>query len=308
MQNPEIKQPHRPSYVIFFIFILCLICALALGVTAYSLADAQQNAKEFDQSKQMLIAAKILSHTGQFELLEEDGNISKARFEDGILVKDANAPKATDDQIKKIAALRIRPLLTDKEGNVFTLEDKNLKLADYLAENKKKGYADLPLKLFYAILPNEKEAENITGAEIQKDLSKASTFVLPVSGFGLWAPIYGYVAIGSDGDKVIGTTWYEHGETPGLGANITEAWWQEQFYGKLVFQETAGNKNNFQTANMGIIVVKGKVRDVYGNLPKSKSAVDGMSGATATGDGVTAAYRASLTPYRQFLIKVSKDK
>ena len=58
---------------------------------------------------------------------------------------------------------------------------------------------------------------------------------------------------------------------------------------------------------MGIIVVKGKVVDVYRNTPKAKSAVDGISGATLTSDGVTAAYKDSLTPYREFLIKVHKS-
>lgn len=301
-KNPSDKQ------VLFFILALCFICALILAVTAFSLEKTQQDAKEFDQSKQMLIAAKILNHAGFFEILQKDGSVAAARFdpEAKVLIPDAQALKATEEQIIKIADLRIRPLLTDKEGNVFTLEEKNITLQNYLSENKKSGFADLPLKLFYAILPNAEESDKISSEEISKDLSKISVFVFPISGFGLWAPIYGYIALETNGE-VIGTTWYEHGETPGLGANITEPWWQNQFYGKLIFQESAGGKVNLQTADMGIIVVKGKVKDVYGNSPKAKSAVDGMSGATLTGDGVTAAYRNSLTPYRKFLIKVHKN-
>ncbi len=160
-----------------------------------------------------------------------------------------------------------------------------------------------PDKLFYAVLPNEKGVEKITDEELIKNLDNAYGFVIPVSGFGLWAPIYGFIAIGTKGDKVLGTTWYEHGETPGLGANIAEAWWQNQFFGKLIFQQSTGGKTDYQTADMGIIVVKGKVKDVFGNSPKSKSAVDGISGATLTGDGVTQAYRNSLIPYRGFLSK-----
>ena len=302
------RKPHTNTQVLWFIIALCFICALILALTAYLLEKPQLTAKEFDQSKQMLIAAKILNHAGFFEILE-NGQLVRARFdeENAILVADSAAPKATEAQIKQIAALRIRPLLTDKEGAVFTLEEKNLSLTDYLSENKKAGYAALPLKLFYAILPNGKDADKITATDISKDLSKTSVFIIPVSGFGLWAPIYGYIAIGSDGDKVIGTTWYEHGETPGLGANITEAWWQKQFFGKVIFQESPGGKTDFKTADMGIIVVKGKVKDVFGDTPKSRSAVDGMSGATLTGDGVTAAYRNSLTPYRAFLIKIHKE-
>ena len=302
------KAPHTDFQVLLFVVCMCFVSAFLLALAAYSLEKPQQAAKEFDQSKQMLIAAKILNHAGYFEILEEDGGAARARFDvqSQMLIADPNAPRALDDHISQLSKLRIRPLLTDKNGAVFTLEEKNLTLPSYLAENKKGGYASLPLKLFYALLPNELKVGDVTAAEISKDPSKVYAYVIPVSGFGLWAPIYGFIALGPNGDSVMGTTWYEHGETPGLGANITAPWWQNQFYGKLIFQESAGGKVDLQTADMGIIVVKGKVRDVYGSSSKAKSAVDGMSGATLTGDGVTQAYRNSLSPYRTFLMKVHK--
>lgn len=310
MEEPNRKAPHTDSQILFFIVALCFICALILGVVAFGLEKPQQNAKEFDQSKQMLIAAKILNHSGFFQILQENGELELARFDSQqkILIADPIPPKATADQIKQISDLRLRPLLTDKEGKIFTLEEKQITLADYLSENKKSGYATLPYKLFYVLLQNKEDVEKITAADVAKDFSSVYVYVIPVSGFGLWAPIYGFIAIGPDGDQVVGTTWYEHGETPGLGANITEPWWQKQFFGKLVFQESAGGTTDFKTADMGIIVVKGTVKDVFGNSPKSKSAVDGMSGATLTGDGVTAAYRNSLSPYRNFLIKVQQQQ
>ena len=294
------RKPQSDLQVLLFVVALCCTCALLLALAAFGLEKAQIAAKEFDQSKQMLIAAKILNHEGYFVMLKE-GTLTRARWDEKekILVSDEKASRATDEQITQIATSRIHPLLTDSKGDVYTFEEKNLTLPEYLAENKKKGYANLPLKLFYAISSNEKE-----DAPFTKELTKVSVFVFPVSGFGLWAPIYGYLAVSPDGDDVIGTTWYEHGETPGLGANITEPWWQKQFYGKVLFQETSGGTTDFQTADMGIVVVKGKVKDVFGDSVRAKSAVDGMSGATLTGDGVTQAYRNSLTPYRNFLIKV----
>lgn len=310
MSDSGKKAPHSNVQILLFIGSLCLVCALVLSVVSTSLENRQEMAKEFDQSKQMLIAAKVLNHAGYFEILQSDGTLQRARFDPSnkLLIADSSARKATDPEIKEVAAMRIRPLLTDSAGTTYTLEEKNLSLTHYLAENKKTGVANLPFKLFYALLPNKENAGSMTAAEINKELNNASAFVIPVSGFGLWAPIYGYIAISPNGDTVIGTTWYEHGETPGLGANIAEAWWQKQFFDKLIFQESAGGKTDFKTAEMGIIVVKGKVKDVYGNLPKAKSAVDGMSGATLTGDGVTAAYRNSLTPYRNFLIKLHSQE
>lgn len=306
------KKVPSDSEIIFFIIIMCFSCGFLLAVVAYGLNKPQQKAKEFDQNKQMLIAAKILNHKGYFELLDEEGNLVPALFDMNkkILVpsEEGTLPtKATDEQIDLLSKIRIRPLLTDDQGTLFTLESKNVDLAQYLTENKKKGYASLPLKLTYAILPNDDSAEKTSAEEITEELGKAQMFVVPISGFGLWAPIYGYLAVGRDGDTVIGTTWYEMAETPGLGANITEEKWQRQFYGKVVFQESADGTTDYKTAPLGIIVVKGKVQDVYGSNPKSKSAVDGMSGATLTGDGVTAAYANSLTPYRGFLVKLHES-
>lgn len=305
VQEPSRRVPQSDFQVLLFVVVLCLICALLLAVAAYSLEKPQVQAKEFDQSKQMLISAKILNPAGYFEILNEEGKITPARFDRSqqILIQDEHPLPATDEEIGLISKLRIRPLLTDGAGNVFTLEEKNITLPEYLSVNKKSGFAHLPFKLFYAILPNEQHVQDISAQKIAKEMSQISVFVIPVSGFGLWAPIYGFIALDRLGNEVIGTTWYEHGETPGLGANITEPWWQKQFYGKLIFQESAGGKTDYKTADMGIIVVKGKVKDVFGNSPKAKSAVDGMSGATLTGDGVTQAYRNSLAPYRAFLIK-----
>ncbi|SCA58966.1 hypothetical protein AB751O23_BO_00010, partial [Chlamydiales bacterium SCGC AB-751-O23] len=111
-----------------------------------------------------------------------------------------------------------------------------------------------------------------------------------------------------DGQHVIGISWYKHKETPGLGANISESWWQEQFIEKSIFQApNTGEAQDFETAPLSINVVRGKVIDVFGNGPKSKNSVDGMSGATITGDGVTKSYKESLNGYRSFLVKLAKS-
>jgi len=295
--------------VLLFVVLLCGVCGFLLAVFAYGLQRPQKEAKEFDESKQMLIAAKILKEDGTFQLLTEKG-ATPAAFDPSTktLIPSEISTKATKEEVKEIALLRIRPLLTTKEGSVFSLEEKNITLSAYLSENKKAGYAELPLKLFYAILPNDPEVYGLAASDVAKQLNKVEMVIIPVSGFGLWAPIYGFLAISNNGDEVIGTTWYEHAETPGLGANITEPWWQKQFYHKVIFQESPDGSTDFKTANMGIIVVKGKVRDVFGTTPRAKSAVDGMSGATLTGDGVTQAYRNSLTPYRAFFIKLRSEE
>jgi Na+-transporting NADH:ubiquinone oxidoreductase subunit C len=121
---------------------------------------------------------------------------------------------------------------------------------------------------------------------------------------GLWDAIYGYLAIKNDGDTVIGISWYDQKETPGLGANIAEPEWQSQFPNKKIFQESPNGETDFKTAPLGITVVKGKVSEVLGDSTKALSAVDGMAGATLTGNGVTNAYRDVLAAYRPFLLIV----
>lgn len=298
------SKSYSDMQILLFIVGLCTLCGFLLAVIAYSLQTPQTKAKVFDQSKQMLIAAKILSHEGYFTLLQKDGSLKRARYDTqkDALIADPNAENATPDQIKALADARIRPLFTNDKGDIFTPEEKKIDLPEYLEKNKKAGYAVQPFKLFYAVLPNDAEkAEKV-------DLSKLYAVVIPISGFGLWAPIYGYLALEPNGDTVIGTTWYDQAETPGLGANIAQPNWQKQFYGKEIFHEEADGSTDYKTAPLGIIVVKGTVQDVYGDKPIGNSAVDGMSGATLTGDGVTAAYRDSLTPYRPLFIKLAKEK
>lgn len=308
-EPPKSPPPKSEWQVLRFITLLCAISASLLAVVAYGLQGPQTRAKELDQNKQMLIAARIIGYRDTFEL-EHEGTFLPAYFDQEHKVlkplspTTPTTPTVSANEIKTLSALRIRVLLTDDQGALFTLEEKNIDLAKYLAQNKKSGVSALPLKLIYAILPNRAGIEKISAHDVAHELSLAEIFVIPISGFGLWAPIYGYLALRADGNEVVGTSWYEMAETPGLGANITEPWWQKQFFGKMVFQQSGGTTTDFVTAPLGITVVKGKVSTLYGDSARAKSAVDGISGSTLTGDGVTAAYRDSLTPYRAFLLKL----
>lgn len=295
---------------LIFVTLMCLICGSLLSVIAFSLREPQEAAKAFDRNVQMLIAAKVIDHKGYFIEINDKGEIERARldFKSGKMTVDENAPRASDEEIQKLSDALIRPLLTDSKGKIYTLEQKKIELATYLEENKDSGYADLPFKLLYIILPLEDITKKISAEEALKEVEKAKAVVVPISGFGLWAPIYGYIALKTDGNTVIGTTWYEMAETPGLGANITESKWQKQFYGKEIFQQASQEKVDLQTADIGILVVKGKAEDLFGGSPKLKSAVDGISGATLTGEGVTAAYKNSLTPYREFFVELQKGE
>lgn len=95
--------------------------------------------------------------------------------------------------------------------------------------------------------------------------------IIPVHGNGLWSMMYAFVAVETDGNTVSGITYYEQGETPGLGGEVENPTWRAQFVGKKLFDE------NHKPA---IQVVKG------GAPQGSEHGVDGLSGATLTSVGV----------------------
>ena len=119
-------------------------------------------------------------------------------------------------------------------------------------------------------------------------------YIFPVYGKGLWGPIWGYVALEDDLNTIYGVTFDHKGETPGLGAEITKDWFQNQFKGKKIFDK----KGNF----VSVQVVKG------GAPANDPYAVDAISGATITSRGVQAMLKNSLSSYINFIQKVRDSK
>ena len=101
-----------------------------------------------------------------------------------------------------------------------------------------------------------------------------SSIILPIEGKGLWSTLYGYLALDPDGRTIHGITFYQHGETPGLGGEVDNPRWTALCKGRLAFDE------KWQPA---IAVAKGSV----GPPDKDPYRVDGLSGATLTSRGVT---------------------
>lgn len=299
--NNSPSPVQQSGYTIIFMVVLSLICAIILSVLASALKVPQEQAKELDRSKQMLISARILSPYGYFQIEDEKGVFSPAVIEkEGILQPSTQKLIPNREQILEVYRTRISPLLVNAKGEEESFEKAKLNEQTYTAEYRKTGYYKQPLKLVYKIFSNPKKGEDLS----KDDKRIVEGYVFPINGMGLWDAIYGYLAIKNDGDTVIGISWYDQKETPGLGANIAEPEWQSQFPNKKIFQESPNGETDFKTAPLGITVVKGKVSEVLGDSTKALSAVDGMAGATLTGNGVTNAYRDVLAAYRPFLLIV----
>ena len=117
--------------------------------------------------------------------------------------------------------------------------------------------------------PKEEQAFPLYIAE--KDGKKF--YVIPLFGAGLWKEIWGYIALDDDKNTIVGASFDHAGETAGLGAEINQSWYEDQYIGKTIFDEN----NNF----VSVKAVKGgaKSGDMHG--------VDAISGGTITSDGVT---------------------
>ena len=111
-------------------------------------------------------------------------------------------------------------------------------------------------------------------------------YIVPVSGAGLWGPIWGYVAFDSNGSTIYGAYFAHQGETPGLGAEIEKPKFSDQFEGKNIFT----SRGKFTS----VTVCK------PGQEPSSGDYVHGVSGGTITSQGVSKMLRESLEPYTQF--------
>ena len=126
----------------------------------------------------------------------------------------------------------------------------------------------------------------------EKDGKKS--YIIPMRGKGLWDAIWGFVAVGED-LKVQGVFFDHKGETPGLGANIKQRYFMDDFKGESIL-----SGDNF----VGITVAKGNNDPI--NERKDDNKVDALAGATITGNGVTAMIKESVKLYQDYLETIAK--
>ena len=119
------------------------------------------------------------------------------------------------------------------------------------------------------------------------EVDGATKYIFPVYGTGLWGGIWGYVALNDDKNTVYGTYFSHAGETPGLGAEISTAHFQDEFIGRKELKE----------GEVALTVVK------HGKVVNPDYEVDGISGGTITSDGVKAMLKTCLENYKVFLTK-----
>lgn len=128
------------------------------------------------------------------------------------------------------------------------------------------------------------------------DIEGEKYYIVPLRGQGLWDAIWGYIALKDDVNTIKGAVFDHKGETPGLGAEITQAWFRERFTDEKIFDEN-GNL-------IGVSVVKGSPDPT----DKADFKVDAISGATITGDGVSDMISERLQHYLPYFKKQQEIK
>ncbi|MCK4663930.1 MAG: NADH:ubiquinone reductase (Na(+)-transporting) subunit C [Bacteroidales bacterium] len=121
--------------------------------------------------------------------------------------------------------------------------------------------------------------------------------IIPVRGKGLWGPLWGYIALDDDYNTIYGAIFDHKSETPGLGAEINQSWFQEPFKNKKLFDK---NKKF-----ISINVHKGGIGSAKraGDIDHG---VDAISGGTITSKGLEKMLQDCLINYQSYLLKNMK--
>ncbi len=115
-------------------------------------------------------------------------------------------------------------------------------------------------------------------------------WIIPMNGKGLWGAIWGYIALDDDRNTINGVYFSHASETPGLGSNIVEPVFRNQFKGKQLMRD-----GKFTS----IAVMK------VGQTAQGQDQVDALSGGTITSKGVESMLYNSIAPYEAFLKKAA---
>lgn len=222
--------------------ILCVVCSVVVAGAAVGLRGLQEANKVHDRKKNVLMAAGLFVQ-GENKSSEVE-SIYEELVEEILIDLDTGDPVDTDE---------IDPRTYDSRK---------------AAKDPKMNKSVEPPTALGGIKEREKYAFVYS---VKNESGEVQEIVLPVYGKGLWSTMYGYIALGVDGDTVKGISFYEHGETPGLGGEIESEKFKSEWPGKQLFNEEG---------EIAIALVK------PGVVKSELHGIDALSGATITSDGV----------------------
>lgn len=237
-------------YTFGFAAAVCLVCAIVVASTAVSLRPLQERNQRVDRLSKVLQVAGLMQHD---ERLSPDEVVS--RFESHVVPRVVDLESGAYDDSVDASSYDQRAAAKDPD------------LSRPAASNDARVLRVPKQALVYHV--------------VEDDAVKA--LILPIQGYGLWSTMYGYIALEDDAATIAGITFYEHGETPGLGGEIENPRWQALWPGRRAFDDAGAVK---------VQVIKGAA----GPADSDPYRVDGLSGATITSRGVSATLAFWLGP------------
>lgn len=121
-------------------------------------------------------------------------------------------------------------------------------------------------------------------------------YCIPIIGKGLWSTMYGYLALESDLNTILGITFYKQAETPGLGSEVESEKFQNKFIGKKIWDE------NDNLVSIDILKLAPSP-----DSPDFIHEVTGISGATKTSEGVMNLLLKDLNKYENYFRRLRKS-
>ncbi|MFC4701672.1 Na(+)-translocating NADH-quinone reductase subunit C [Glaciecola siphonariae] len=216
------------------VIAVCLVCSIVVAGSAVGLRSLQETNAALDKKSNILNAAGLL------------GNAS------------------SKEEIAKIYDKRVEEKFVDLSNGQY-VEKPSPDFDMYKAAKQ----PEFSVKVEGSNVGFLNRSSIASVYHVKDESGKVTRIILPVHGSGLWDLMYGLLAIDDDGQTIRELIYYQHKETPGLGAEIQNPAWQEKWDGKQLFKD----------GEVAISVDK-NVGD--GN----QYAVDALSGATLTSNGV----------------------
>lgn len=233
--------------------ILCVVCSIVVSTAAVGLRGEQRANKVADKKQNILAAAGMMEgqENPDIDKLFERVDVKIVDLETGEYLSEANA----DTDWKKA-------ILADP-----TNYDQRKAAKDPIKNRVLTGEED--------IAGIKRQARYATVYLAKDEAGNVKTIVLPVHGYGLWSTLYGFLALETDVNTVVGMGFYEHAETPGLGGEVDNPKWKAQWPGKKIYGDAG---------ELSVMLEKGPVDP---SDAKAIHKVDGLAGATLTSRGVT---------------------
>ncbi|QEG22132.1 Na(+)-translocating NADH-quinone reductase subunit C [Mariniblastus fucicola] len=261
------KNKDNPINTAIVAGALCLVCALIVSTAASSLKTIQEDNIAIDRKKNLLAVTKFPA-----ESMADSQSILDT-FEKNfttIIIDMETGEEAPDEALKAMQSI----------GKTWDTKDELEKKYDQftIAKTKRDAVAD---EITGEDKANIKYREKYSFVYILNDSDgNPKTYVFPVRGYGLWSMMHGYLAVKPDFQTIEGLVFYDQAETPGLGGEVKSEKFKSQWPGKEIYGED------------GEVQIK-----VIKNADTSyKHAVDALSGATITSNGVTYALEYWLGP------------